>query len=1242
MAENKRIAFEIEVLGHNKTVQNIAEVEVALDKVKQRRKELKKAYDEGLLSEKKYTEQLTKITAETKVLQKQKNDLNKALRDEQKARDLNVGSMAHFRIEIKNLQKELDNHVRGVTISEEAYDKLYQTVAKGRKEIVDFDQGLNDGRSNVGRYKDSLLDLVGGFGEIGGLISSLGKGLGGAAIFGAVAAGAIAAGSKVKEIVDEFSLFRDEIALLSNETGDELDKVVIQIDKIANTYNKSQDELIEATKNFAQQYGISFSEASALIEEGFQNGADSSGKFLDTVKEYPSQFREAGLSAKDFIDAATANELLGFYDDKGVDAVKEFALSVKEQANGTQEAFQKAFGVEFSNKFFKDIDEGTISAGESIEVFVNKIRESNLPIKEQQTLIADVFRGAGEDAAILSEVGLEYLETVTDMRNGTKELTVEQQQYLERTNNLADANERLSTAKNELTKRLADESGAFNVLQTEAQAFLIETLNELIDAFAPVIDTFGDLFSTIGEYYDLLFDTGEATSDVSNEGTILGDVFDVVAGVLTFVVEVFTEVLNAVMWGIENIPILSTAFDILRTYVQNWVNVMKNLPSIFKGIIAGAHQMKDNVVNGFKDIILQLRILRLEAEKYNPFGDTSDKIDAEISKLKAKRKEIAASGKSVGDAFQEAYQGSIENIETSKALDKAQQEAAVKEQEAKAKAEIERSKTQKTKKELEKAAKEAAKVAERERKAAEKEAERLAKEREREEQRQIKAAEKLAAELQKVHRQATEAELQNLQDGIDKEKKLLAERFFNDIEDLNARLIEKEELSETEIAFNEQIQKLIEQRQEAHRVKLLEIDKKYSDKAQKEYEETYKFKAEQLDKEAERSKEIADATITNEKELAEAKKKIALDVAQEKLKLLEAELQSSEVINQTQLDQLKALQSEIQSLQSPVQPQGLTENVNSFRETTGEKITTGIGDLFGTDDEGSKQIQDAALGLADDIFNGIADAKAAQIQNQLEQDLAYYESRAEMELETLEAQKEAGLITEEQYAAQKQAIQDRADLYARRASERAVEEEKKLKKRVAIINAAAAVLNVLATTPFPASLIAAAAIGVKTAFEINAINKAEKGMYLDKGRLHSQGGELVEIEKGEAVINRQALASNDVLNLTGTPLEIADSLNTYKGTGVSFLKKAGIKTTGTKLPTLSNGGFSGKVPMSLMPRYVQQQKMSDASLQDLGDSIASKIAKEVNDKQVFVTTKDIAKKQNEEVQVKNNSTWLKE
>jgi|AntAceMinimDraft_16_1070373.scaffolds.fasta_scaffold03128_2 hypothetical protein len=1321
---NKTIAFEIEVLGHSKTVENIAKVEVALAKTSKAKSDLKKEiksadkvisqYDDNLkkltdsykesnsnlklyadaqrkvekrvrdgkmttteadsalfklskrlksniVSEQQYNKavkalndsrdksnlilskeetQLKKIIAETKVLQNQKKSLNKALNDESKALEKNVGSMSHFRVEVKNLQDELDGHVKGISITNKAYDELYKKVGEGKKKIVDFDQGLNDGRSNVGRYKDSLMNLAGGFGDFGGLISGLGKGAATGAIFGAIATGAVAAAVKVNELVSEFSVFRDKVALLSNATGDELDKIVVQVDKIANTYGKEQDELLEATKNFSLQYGISFLEASELIEGGFQGGADASGKFLDLVKEYPSQFKNAGLSAKDFIDAATANELLGFYNDKGVDAIKEFGLSVTEQSKTTEDAFQKAFGVEYADKFFKDINDGTVSVGSSIEVFVKKIRDSNLPIKEQQTLIADVFKGAGEDAAILSEVGLQYLETVTDMRNGTKELTVEQQAYLDRTNNLADANERLSTAKNELTKLLADESGAFNVLQTEAQAFLIETLNELIVAFSPVIETFKELFSSLGEYYSMLFDTGEATEGVSDEGSIMAEVFDVVAGVLTFVVDVLTNVVDAVLWGIKNIDLLSFAFDLLRNYVQNWMNLLKNLPNILNGVIAGATQMKDNLINAFKDILLQMEILKLEAEKLNPFGKTSENLDKEILKLKAKRVDILRSGKSVGEAFKEGFTGSIDDLETEKAVSKASADAAAKAKEDAAKAEVMEQKAMEKAKLTKAENEKAAKAAEKKAKAAEKEAEKLKKEQEKKAEEKIKAAEKLASELQKIQRKATEEELKNLEDGIIKDKKLKQDRFSNDIEDLKLQLINKESLSKNEILFNESINKIIEQREIEHSSNLSDIDEKYALKSKAETENSYKFKADKLDDELAIQNNFAQLTIVGEEELAEAKKKIALDIANQKLKLIRAELESTGVLNEDQLSQLKKLQSEIQSLQAPVKATGFVNKANDFRQDSGTAINTGIGNLFGTDEEGGQQVKDAAIGLANDVFNGISDAKAAQIQSQLQQDLEYYKSRAEMELQTLDAQKAAGLITEEEYSKGKEDIETRARVQSEKASEIALEKDKKLKKRMAVINAAAAILTVLATTPFPASLFAAAAIGVKAAFEVAAIDKAEKGMYLDTGRLHSEGGELIEIEKGEAVINRKALASKERLNLTGTPLQIADSLNTYKGTGRSFLKGAGIKAVGGRLPTLANGGFSGKLPTSLTPPFVQQQQMNNNNMNKFGEMLSDRITKAINDKKVIVTTKDIIAKTDEVEQVKINSTWL--
>jgi hypothetical protein len=1239
------IAFEIEVLGYSETVKKITEIDVALEKVTQRRKDLKDAYNQGLISEKEYTEQLTKINAELNVLKKARTEEATILKKAQKETGFLAGSMGNLRDETKRLAFTLEREVRGITMTNAAYDELKDTVAKNRQEILDYDKSLNDGRSNVGRYRESLFDLVGGFGEVGNLISSLGQGMGKGLALGAVAAAAGFAFTKINEVVQEFGKLRDEAALLSNETGESLDNIVIKTATIAKVYGTEQNEILDAANKLMKQYQgtineISFEEALAEIEKGFKEGANFSGNFLEIVKEYPAQYKEAGLAASDFIDAATANELLGFYDDKGIDAVKEYGLSVREQAKSTQDAFQKAFGVEYANKFFKDIKDGTVSTGESIGIFVNKIRESNLPITEQQTLIADVFRGAGEDAAILSEVGLKYLETITDMRNGTLELTKEQQAYLDKTNNLTAATKRLETAKNELTKSLQDESGAFNILKIEAQAFLIETLNELIDAFSPVIDSFENLFEIIGEYVNMLFGTGDATNEAAEKGTILGDVFEVVAGVLTFVIDAFAEFLNYVNYLIKEVPVLSLIVDGMRTYFTNLFALLKDLPNIFKGIIAAVKQMKINIEDAFTDMGLQLKIFALEAKKFNPFGESSATIDKEIAKLKAKRETLAKEGKGIGDAFKDAYNGSVEDLATKKAVEKQSREIKAAEEAAKQKA-------QQTKAERDAAAKKAAaeqkaaqQAADKQAKDAAKESERLQKEQEKAEADDLKAAEKLAADLEKIQRESIESELNNLADGIQKEKQLQANRFFNEISDLQKQLIEKETLTADEIAYNETINTLIELRQEEHQIKLAEIDKKYTDKTKAETEKTYQYKAEQLDKEAALQLRIADATITNEVKLADAKKAIALDVAQKKFQLLEAELKASGTITEAQIQQLRALKSEIETLSTGASANSKTvDKANKFRTGATAGVTQGIGDAFGLDAENAKAVQDAAVGLANQLYSSITDAKAREIERQLAQDIEYYDKRAEAEMMALEAQKEAGLISEEQYNAQKLEIEKRNALYKARLNEKALEDEKRLKVRMAIINGIAAVLNVLATTPFPASLFAAAAIGVKTAFEVSAMKKAEKGMLI-KGKSHANGGEFINVEAGEAIINKRALASKDIISLQGTPLQIADALNTYKGTGVSFLNNAGIQSNGLRLPSLSNGGFSGKIPTTLIPRYMQQQQMSEIALGALAQQIGIEVGKTVNDKKVVVLQKDITDRQNQVAQVKQNAKWL--
>ena len=539
------------------------------------------------------------------------------------------------------------------------------------------------------------------------------------------------------------------------------------------------------------------------------------------------------------------------------------------------------------------------------------------------------------------------------------------------------------------------------------------------------------------------------------------------------------------------------------------------------------------------------------------------------------------------------------------------------------------------------AAKQAKRAAEKAAKEAEQERKRLEREAEKEAERQRKAAEKLASDLQKIQRQAIEKELQLLEDGIEKEKRLQQNRFVNDIADLKQQLIDKEDLTENEVAYNETINKLIEAKETEHRQKLSEIDQKYAEKAQSELEKTTDYKIEQLEKEATIQTTLAEQTIDNETELAAAKKKIALDVANEKLKLIQTEIEASGTATEAQIQQIRQLKTQIDGL--TVAQSGnsqLVDGANNLQANINTGITTGIGDLLNIDDENAQAVQDAAIGAANTVFDAITDAKAAQIERELQQDLEYYQQRAATELQVLEEQKAAGLLTEEEYEARRMEIQNRAEVQAQRAQQRAFEQERQLKIRMAVINGITAVLNTLATVPFPANLIAAASIGVKTAFEVAQIKKAEQGMYLDKGKRHAQGGELVEVEQGEAIINRRALASRDIINLTGTPLQIADALNTYKGTGRSFLQSVGLRADTGQLPSFALGGFNGKVPATLTPRFVQEQRMMELNFEGLAAKIGQEVSKTVNDKQVFVTQKDLSQANNQAVQVKQNSKWL--
>ena len=88
---------------------------------------------------------------------------------------------------------------------------------------------------------------------------------------------------------------------LTGTTGDEAKQVRDEISATADVFNVEFNDTLRAANALSKEFGISFSEASDLINKGFVKGANASGQFLEDLKEYSVQLKAAGLSAEDTI-----------------------------------------------------------------------------------------------------------------------------------------------------------------------------------------------------------------------------------------------------------------------------------------------------------------------------------------------------------------------------------------------------------------------------------------------------------------------------------------------------------------------------------------------------------------------------------------------------------------------------------------------------------------------------------------------------------------------------------------------------------------------------------------------------------------------------------------------------------------------------------------------------------------------------------------------------------------------------
>jgi hypothetical protein len=186
-------------------------------------------------------------------------------------------------------------------------------------------------------------------------------------------------------------------------------------------------------------------------------------------------------------------------------------------------------------------------------------------------------------------------------------------------------------------------------------------------------------------------------------------------------------------------------------------------------------------------------------------------------------------------------------------------------------------------------------------------------------------------------------------------------------------------------------------------------------------------------------------------------------------------------------------------------------------------------------------------------------------------------------LDSLNTQRDAELSNKELTDAQKIQIEKRYQQQEAKIKEQAYLAQRNADIAQAIINGALAVGKTLAQLGFtPAGLAASVAAGVTTAAQIAIIQSApipkfEKGGLVD-GQLHSQGGTIIEAEKGEYVINRHSTTDYypviDAINNNAIDPTLANNVITQLAMGLTPQPNGGYEIDYNKLAQVFERGKS--------------------------------------------------------------------
>lgn len=492
---------------YDDAIRAIAQYQSAVDAAKNHEKELKEELREGRISREQYNAEM----AATKVVITENNEairtLNKEIQNNRRTEKEAEGSLKSLRAELSNLTAEYDslsraerNAARGKEL-EEKINAITDELKGAEEETQRFYR-------NVGNYEESIKNAIGLNNDFANSIMEIAQNSkNGRDFFANMRNEAAAFGNTLKGLLTnkvflslsgiagvgfavkwwyDYNKGVQEATRLTKQftemSGNELKEYRTEVQALADFYGKDFREMLVSANALSKQFGISQQEALDIIKDGFVAGADAGGQFLDILREYPAYFKEAGITAEQFVAIVAESNRQGIFSDKGIDAIKEANTRLREMTTATAEALD---GIGFSSQEVQQaLQDGSATTFDIIRRVSERLNELPDNASVVGTAIADIFGGPGEDA------GLKYIRTLKDIGTNLDEVKG-------KAGELGRVEEELIASQTELSKEVAllfdATGGAFERFTSKVRLFVNDMLTSLVKSVRQLTESVEEL-----------------------------------------------------------------------------------------------------------------------------------------------------------------------------------------------------------------------------------------------------------------------------------------------------------------------------------------------------------------------------------------------------------------------------------------------------------------------------------------------------------------------------------------------------------------------------------------------------------------------------------------------------------------------------------------------------------------------------------------------------------------------------